>query len=408
MKRLVRLAGAAAILLALATPAGATNGLNMTSFGGQEAGMAGASLGVSDNAAAMNNNPAGLTQIKGNEATVGLAVLMPELKHKDQFGNDTDGKDNLYLLPTLAYAYHPKDNPWTIGLGVFSQGGLGTEFNNLKTAFGTTDQTFSSLAYAKVTPSVAYQINDQLSLGAALNVGYAAMEMKFFPNTVVPGVFYGMNMQDVYGFGYGFKAGAQYKVTDMVTLGLVYTSESDLELNHGQMTFASLGTYNATVEGFKWPQSVGAGVAVRPTSRLLLDLDLTWVNWKSMGVLDIKTNAPGPLSDIRLDMNWRDQVVLALGAAYKLTDSWTLRAGYNYGNNPIPAGTLSPLFPAIPEHHLTAGLGYKVNELFSVDAGYEHAFSNSETYTNTSLPFGSNAVETHDQNTVAVFITFKF
>ena len=65
MSKMIRALGALALCLALAAPAWATNGMNMISFGGQEAGMAGASLGVSDNPVAMNNNPAGLSQIKG-------------------------------------------------------------------------------------------------------------------------------------------------------------------------------------------------------------------------------------------------------------------------------------------------------------------------------------------------------
>ena len=409
MNKMIRALGALALCLALAAPAWATNGMNMISFGGREAGMAGASLGVSDNPVAMNNNPAGLSQIKGQELTFGVSALMPNLKHEDRFHNSEDGKSNTFLLPMAAYAYHQKDNPWTFGLGLFGQGGMGAEFSNLNTAFGTKDQTYTNVSYAKVTPSLAYQVNDRLSLGAALNVGYAAMEMKFFPNTVAPGMFYGMNLQNVYGFGYGIKAGAQYKASDMVTLGLVYTSKSSLDFKHGDMTFAGMGKYSAEVEGFNWPQSLGAGVAVRPTSKWLLALDLTWVNWKNaMDQVDIKTNAPGPLSDVRFNMDWKDQVVLALGAAYKLTDTWTLRAGYNYGNNPVPADHLNPLFPAIPEHHLTMGLGYKINDNWSLDAGWEHAFSKSVTYTNNDTPFGPNAVETHDQNTVSVFASFKF
>jgi len=39
----------------------------------------------------------------------------------------------------------------------------------------------------------------------------------------------------------------------------------------------------------------------------------------------------------------RDQYVVALGAALPLDPVTTLWAGYNYGRNPIPASSLSPL-----------------------------------------------------------------
>ncbi len=405
----LRMLAVAVLALGLAGPAWATNGMNMIAFGGQEAGMAGASLGVSDNAVAMNNNPAGLTQVQGQELTFGLSALMPNLTHKDMFHNDVDGEKNIFLLPMLAYAYRLPNSPWAFGLGLFGQGGMGAEFKNLNTAFGTKDETYSNVSYAKITPSLAYQVNDRLSLGAALNLGYSAMEMKFFPNTVFPGMFYGMNLENVYGFGYGVKLGAQYKLTEMVTLGLAYTSKSSLDFKHGDMTFAGLGKYSAEVEGFNWPQSVGAGVAVRPTDRWLLALDVTWYNWKdAMDEVHIKTNAPGALGDVRFDMHWKDQIVVALGAAYKLTPLWTLRAGYNYGNNPVPSETLSPLFPAIVEHHLTLGFGYKINNSWNLDFAWEHAFGKTVTYANTGAPFGYNAEEGHDQNTLAVFATVKF
>jgi len=409
MKKLLVCVLALATGLAIASSAQATNGMNMISFGGQEAGMAGASLGVSDNPVAMNNNPAGLTQIKGHEVTFGLSSLMPKLTHEDMFAGSVGGEDNFFLLPMAAYSQRVGNSPWYVGLGLFGQGGMGAEFKNLATAFGTVDETFTNVAYAKVTPSVAYRFNDKLSLGLALNLGYSTMEMKFFPNTVVPGQFYGMNLQDVYSFGYGAKAGLQYKVNEMVTLGLVYTSKSQLNFKHGTMTFAGAGSYDAEVEGFNWPQSVGAGIGFRPTKKLLLALDVTWVNWsEAMDVVKIKTTAPGPLGEVVFPMEWDDQIVYALGAAYQLTDQWTLRAGYNYAKNPVPEKNLSPLFPAIVEHHLTLGVGYKFNDSWSVDAGWEHAFEKSVTYTNAGAPFGPDAVEKHSQNTVSLFASFKF
>ncbi len=401
------LVGGMVALACSAGPALATNGMNMIAFGGQEAGMAGASLAVSDNPMATNNNPAGLTQVKTPELTAGLEVLMPNLQHQDMFTGSVDGESNYFLLPMAAYAQPLGNGPWRLGLGLFAQGGMGAEFKNLKTAFGTTDQTYTNVGYAKLAPSVAYQVTPDLSLGLALNLGYSTMEMKFFPNTVAPGAFYGMNLQDVYAFGYGLKAGAQYKLNPMTTLGLVYTSRSQMDFKHGSMTFAGLGSYDAEVSGFNWPQSVGAGVALRPTSRWLLALDLTWVNWsEAMETVEIKTNSP--LGTVKFPMEWKDQYVVALGAAYKLTEAWTLRAGYNYASNPVPQENLSPLFPAITEHHVTLGLGYRINQAWSIDGAWEHAFEKIVTYTNTGAPFGPNAEESHEQNTVSLFATVRF
>ena len=47
-----------------------------------------------------------------------------------------------------------------------------------------------------------------------------------------------------------------------------------------------------------------------------------------------------------------------------------MRAGYSYGNNPVPDDTLTPLTAAITEHLLTAGVGYKTGR-WRFDAAYQ-------------------------------------
>jgi long-chain fatty acid transport protein len=55
------------------------------------------------------------------------------------------------------------------------------------------------------------------------------------------------------------------------------------------------------------------------------------------------------------------------------------RAGYNYSGNPIPnAMTMfNAPAPAIVQHHVTIGFGYKLSNGFGVDVAYYRAFKNS-------------------------------
>ena len=410
---------AATMVLIAAGPSLATNGMNMISFGGQEAGMGGASLAVSDNAFATNNNPAGLTQIKNGSLDFGFSLLMPHLEHKDAFAGNVDGESNMFPLPMFAIAKRIGETPFVFGFGLFGQGGMGAEFENFTTMFGNKDQTYTNVGYLKATPTLAYQINDQLSVGVAFNVGYATMEMKMFPSTVVPPMppmlpmgFAGFELQDIYSLGYGAKFGLQYKPNEQWTLALVYTTRSQLDFDHGKIKFAAgsgLGTYDASVSGFSWPQSVGVGVSVRPTEKLLLALDVTWYNWaNAIDVVTINYKTPAGEQELPFQMHWKDQIAIAVGAAYDVNERLTLRAGYNYGQNPVPDANLSPLFPAITEHHVTAGLGYKFTENWQVNAAWEHAFENSVTYTNNGSFFGANAVERHSQDTVHLFFAYRF
>jgi len=397
------------VLSVCACSAFATNGMNMISYGGEASGMAGASLGVSDDAYALNNNPAGMSQIQNMDISFGISLLMPNLNHSDMFGNDVDGESAIFPLPSVSFVRKLPDLKLSYGIGLFAQGGMGAQFKNLTTAFGTTDETYTNVAYMKLAPSVSYELTETVFVGAALNVGYSTMKLRFFPNTSVPGTFAGMNMKDVYGLGYGGKFGIMVKASEVVTVGLVYTTQSALNYKHGTMTFSGMGDYACSVDGFNWPQSFGAGISFRPNEQWIFAVDTTWVNWsKAMDTVVIMTTAPTPMDTVTFPMKWKDQIVIAVGASCKINERWTVRGGWNYGKNPIPNENLSPLFPAIVEHHVTFGVSYAFNNEWSFDFALEHGFSKKVIYTNAGAPFGNNAIESHDQNTIHLYFERKF
>lgn len=235
------------------------------------------------------------------------------------------------------------------------------------------------------------------------------MEMRLFPDTSVQNTFYGLNMRGATAWGVGAKFGVQVKPGEEVTLGLVYTMQADMTYEDGTMAFSGLGKCDAKIKGFNRPQSLGFGIAVRPHRRRLLAADVTWVNWSAaVDTVTIETQGPGMLSKVKFPMDWNDQIVVAVGAAFEATGWLTLRLGYNYGANPIPGENLSPLFPAVTEHHLTGGLGFRLNEHWYLDGAIEYAFENTVAYTNPNAPFGIDAVEKHGQISVHGSISYRW
>ena len=91
------------------------------------------------------------------------------------------------------------------------------------------------------------------------------------------------------------------------------------------------------------------------------------------------------------DQGWRDQYVVALGAAYDLNDNTVVRAGYNYGRNPVPDQNLNLLLAPTGVHHLTIGLGRKLENGWRIDGACEWNLENKTTYANPALPFGTDA-----------------
>jgi long-chain fatty acid transport protein len=103
------------------------------------------------------------------------------------------------------------------------------------------------------------------------------------------------------------------------------------------------------------------------------------------------------------NMGWDDQWVYAIGAEYAINAVHTVRAGFNYGNNPVPDDLLNPLFPAIPTTHMTLGYGANFGK-WSLDLAYEHAFEEEQRSTNPAMPIEI----AHSQNTFSIGATYRY
>ncbi len=212
------------------------------------------------------------------------------------------------------------------------------------------------------------------------------------------------------GYGVAGKIGGLYKASNRLSIGVTYhtkTSLGDLETDNASLSMgvnvdpgvfvgSPTGTYqdmnipvtgSIAVRDFEWPAMLGAGVAYKPVERVLLALDVKYVYWESvmkdfrMVFTADESAGNGAFSGLVLDatlyQKWENQAVIAIGGSVEATDALTLRAGYNYGKNPIPAEYLNALFPAIVENHLTFGAGYGFTEALSADFSFAYAFEKS-------------------------------
>ena len=426
------------------------NGPQMIGFSAESTALAGSGHVAIADTSAINTNPAALSLIQGTRFDVTAGAVQAFLHHSDSFGNENvSGQNNPYALGNLGFARRLTSMPGlVIGAGLFTQGGFGTDYRNLTTAFGTRDNTSSFFRYLKFAVGLSYEATDKLSIGIAPSIGYSDVSLRLFPGTSVfpsaglPAGFAGLDIRDrcarnggLGGLGdqcpsdvvFGAKVGAMYRALPWLTIGATYTSPVRFNYTNGQATlnFSAFGlgsvNYDARVTGVKWPQQVDVSMAARPTEQLLVALTTSWINWASINTVEVTaTNPNNPLapSQVRLNIpfNWKDQVVVALGLSYAVIQevSWrerdrlVLKVGYNYSNNPVPNQTLSPLAPLILEHHFTGGFGFRFTERWSFDLGAVYGLKNTVTYTNASLPFGPNATESVSAYYIYNTVSYRF
>ena len=158
----------------------ATNGLNLIGSGGISSALAGADTAVATDFTSMNTNPAGMTQIRGTHAGFDVGVIKPQLRHKDSL-NNIDGENEPLVIPNLGYIRHLTGTPVTLGIGFFTVGGNATDFRDLRTQFGTTDKACTHSRHYKLTPSIAYEVTDKLSLAQHLPYPTPISHSPYYP-----------------------------------------------------------------------------------------------------------------------------------------------------------------------------------------------------------------------------------
>jgi long-chain fatty acid transport protein len=365
LMRLIRITLQALVVALSVGTASANNGLNFIGAGIESFAMGGAFLGVARDPMALSTNPAGLAWQRSLSIEQEIAAA-----HEINIGFH----DSLNPEQTVRNVWAPVANggmtiplsiagvPVTLGNGLFVAGGSGGVFKNVATPFGTTDELAAVFGIAKASFGGAVAINDRLSAGVGVSLYYAQLTQKVFPGTSAIDAlnpthsFFGTNLRNANTFAGGVRLGLQFRANDRMTLGAIYNSKVALNLKGNSITAdeSSIGlgavTYHDVhVNGLAEPQEIGAGIAYRLTPRLLIALDLKWLDWSQAlrSSTLVASNPDNPAAPTKLStttaMNWRNQYAIALGTAFDLTPSSMLWVGYNYGRNPVPAATLNPL-----------------------------------------------------------------
>lgn len=429
MRGTLSLCLAVGVLSGVPSLSSATNGMNMIGYNTRSSGLGGADVALEGDCPGCN--PATLGSDSDGYLSGGIAFLHPPVGFENGlFGpNDVKSDDRIYTAPYFEYARRIGDGGrWSLGIGMRAQGGMGVEFEDVRTFAGNRDSLSTDLQVARIMPTIAYRPNGNLSLGAALMIGYSRMKSEFYPNTYSPGPdgvpgtpddFAGMKIDDVDGVGYAARLGLHYRVNDRLSLGFAYTSQTDIDLDDGRLTLnlgAAKVDYDARIDDFAWPQEVEFGAAFDATPTLKLVADVRWIDWASaidsLVVRGSNPSLPVPLQNPELpfQMNWDEQWVFAVGAEYALTPRHTLRIGYNYGGSPVPDDFLVPLFPGHVEQHLTLGYGYTHGDL-RFDVAWEHSFTRSQSNSNPNPqenPFGPDSkVIVHSGNVLHLGLSYR-
>lgn len=414
MTKTIKLALVAAMAMG-ATSAFATNGDNLIGTGAKSRAMGGTGVAHFNGSESATSNPALISKTKGTNWSFGGTYFRPDVEVQTNLNNaaaatgagstyQSDAKHN--IIPYVALTEN-LGNGYSIGASMFGSAGMGVDYR--ATGGGTTNgaEVFgmrSNLLLLKFSVPIAYG-QDNWSVGIAPVMMYGSMDMSLnFPTANPPA----MTFKDVgngssASFGLGLELGAAYTLPDMgITLGATYHSSIEMEYKD-QISYVSqqfgypVGQFSDKLEQ---PAEYGLGIDWTEG-----DISVT-VDWKNIRWGDARGYQ---------DFGWQNQDVYALGAEYRM-DDLSLRAGFNYGANPIAEQPASDggrinllnmgMFPAVTQRHYTLGAGYQFTKNVGADFAATYGMS-GDVLSETGANAGTVKV-TNDQIAISANLNYSF
>lgn len=420
MKNTIKLALVAAMAMG-ATSAFATNGDNLIGLGAKSRAMGGTGIAHFNGSESATSNPALITKAKGSNISFGGTYFSPDVKVDTTHGGagfagagtgaaqsfESDAKHN--VIPYVALTEN-LGNGYAIGASMFGSAGMGTDWRDAPSdvpggnGLGLYNMR-SNLLLLKFSVPVAYG-QDNWSVGIAPVLMYGSLDMSYHQPTGAGFANESTGNGSSSSFGTGLELGAAYTLPDMgLTIGAVYHTAISMEykdqISTAGVPFGFTGA-NAFTDELEQPAEIGIGIDWTEGD-ISLTVDLKEIKWESATGYEA--------------FGWEDQTVIALGAEYRM-DDLALRAGYNYGSNPIkdagaaglggPTNTLNHvMFPAITESHYTLGLGYQFTKNVGADFAFTYATSPDVTVDSGGANLGDITV-TNDQMAFSGNLNYSF
>ena len=336
--------------------------------------MAGAFTAIANDPSALYFNPGGLTDVHGTQFMAGATFIMPSTTFRGPAPSIDETKmESQLFTPINFYATHQLNDEFTVGVSVNNPYGLGTKWASDWVGKFVTTETSVQMFF--ITPTVAYKINDQISVGAGFEYALASVTLKR-KTPVDPFAGEGDVTLDGTGNGVGFTFGALYKPMKDLSVGASLRSQVKVDFSGTATTTGPQQLIDAkklpngdVTTSLTTPMNITVGAAYHVTPELLVSADYQWVGWSSFDSLKVDfTDAA--FTDLANPRLYKDTYILRFGAEYKIDAALTVRGGILSDRNPIPTPYLDPLLPDANRLGFNLGVGYKIDNNLSVDLSY--------------------------------------
>jgi len=312
---------------------------------------------------ALHWNPGSISKLPRNEVSFGIEGLLADISLTSNIGGNsatTSGEAGVALIPSVGWVHHVKDTSVTLGLGLYGIAGFRNNMpadpNNPLLAAGP---VFADAEIMQVAPTMSIALNDRISVGVSPTLSAArTMFNPLGPSVISPAA--GPGSGNRVHWGAGVQAGVHYD-GDCWQSGLSIKSPQWFE------EFRFFTPTGVVTFDLDYPMIISGGVAYRGFNRWVIAADVRYFDYENTAGFS--------------DLGWRSTFAGAIGAQYRCNDLWTVRAGYNFNQNPIQSeDALANLAnPLIQEQNIAAGASCKLTCQVELTIAYVYLVQNDVT-----------------------------
>ena len=315
------------------------------------------------------HNPSGITHLEDRQINAAVHGLYVDTDVTDlgstgglpRFDEDGGNPGGFRAIPNFYFATPVTDdkNLW-FGLAATTPFGLGVDYD--QNFFGAFTAQKVELKTVDLTPTLSYQVNDWLSVGASAIIQYGDINFQQF---TAAGDLVRVKGDD---YAYGYKIGATLTPHEDWRIGLNYRSRVNQDFEGEINSVPSVppsGINAGSASGtLNMPDIANLAVAY--------DLNDQWtvmggVDWYGWNATDQVTIIPASGPNLPVNFAYENTLNFNLGAEYVHDDKWTFRGGYQFDETPTTIEGRSFVNPDGDRHWFSAGTTYNYTQDISID-----------------------------------------
>jgi len=407
---------------------------------------------IAEDASTVWYNPAGMTRLSRPEIVVGGSYIRPSFTANvvsattvagTPIGGGGGGDAGANAFVPNVYAVLPVSKSFTLGAGVNAPFGLVTSYDN--TWAGRYYAQRSDIKTINANLAAAFKFHDAFSVGVGANYQKLDAELTQavdFATICNAGALIGIpgagacggpggfthpnNPNDGHakvtasGNAWGYNAGILSQL-GATRLGLAYRSQMKYKLT-GEFDItpgANVPQALLTDPNFRLVDSGASADVTLPAtvslsafqqlgSRWALMADITRTNWSALPELRIKFDS-GQRDQV-VTLNLKDVYRYSVGATYRPSDAWALRAGVALDRSPVQSpADRTPRLPDSDRRWLSVGAGVRASESVSFDFGYTYirltdtSVQKTDGGVNSENAFRGNLSANYNSGSVQIF-----